>query len=210
MIIIQIKDLLDTISLFHQGISTNCSKKSTLKNKRVRTIFTPEQLERLETEFERQQYMVGPERLYLAHTLQLTEAQVKVWFQNRRIKWRKNHLELTQQRLAIFRQSQCLTTTNLTSTQRSLSQANNHCRSTMPNGANLEQVIESRGNNCGKDVMTLINSDDVTSTERDDKCGQNAAECIQDTDSEVSIGNDEDEDSLLDEDSNLVPDVVQT
>lgn len=44
-----------------------------LKNKRVRTIFTPEQLERLEAEFERQQYMVGPERLYLAHTLQLTE-----------------------------------------------------------------------------------------------------------------------------------------
>ena len=48
----------------------------TLKSKRVRTIFTPEQLERLEAEFERQQYMVGPERLYLAHTLQLTEAQV--------------------------------------------------------------------------------------------------------------------------------------
>lgn len=46
------------------------------KSKRVRTIFTPEQLERLEAEFERQQYMVGPERLYLAHTLQLTEAQV--------------------------------------------------------------------------------------------------------------------------------------
>lgn len=30
-----------------------------LKNKRVRTIFTPEQLERLEAEFERQQYMVS-------------------------------------------------------------------------------------------------------------------------------------------------------
>lgn len=44
----------------------------------MRTIFTPEQLERLEAEFERQQYMVGPERLYLAHTLQLTEAQVSV------------------------------------------------------------------------------------------------------------------------------------
>lgn len=81
-------------------------KKSSLKSKRVRTIFTPEQLERLEAEFERQQYMVGPERLYLAHTLQLTEAQVKVWFQNRRIKWRKHHLEITQQRLALLRQTQ--------------------------------------------------------------------------------------------------------
>lgn len=77
-------------------------KKTVLKSKRVRTIFTPEQLERLEAEFERQQYMVGPERLYLAHTLQLTEAQVKVWFQNRRIKWRKHHLEVTQQRLALI------------------------------------------------------------------------------------------------------------
>ena len=37
---------------------SNKSKSSMLKNKRVRTIFTPEQLERLEAEFERQQYMV--------------------------------------------------------------------------------------------------------------------------------------------------------
>ncbi|XP_061394088.1 homeobox protein B-H1 [Musca vetustissima] len=92
----------------------NNSKKSSLKNKRVRTIFTPEQLERLEAEFERQQYMVGPERLYLAHTLQLTEAQVKVWFQNRRIKWRKHHLEMTQQRLALLRQTQIVPENNNT------------------------------------------------------------------------------------------------
>ena len=51
------------------------------KSKRIRTIFTPEQLERLENEFEKQQYMVGTGRLYLASTLNLTEAQVKVWFQ---------------------------------------------------------------------------------------------------------------------------------
>lgn len=31
---------------------------------------------------------------------------MKVWFQNRRIKWRKHHLEMTQQRLAIIRQCQ--------------------------------------------------------------------------------------------------------
>ncbi|XP_023218843.1 homeobox protein slou-like [Centruroides sculpturatus] len=83
-------------------INGNSSTKSSSggKTKRVRTIFTPEQLERLESEFERQQYMVGPERLYLASSLNLTEAQVKVWFQNRRIKWRKQHLELQQARLA--------------------------------------------------------------------------------------------------------------
>ena len=59
------------------------------RNKRVRTIFTPDQLEQLEKIFEKQQYMVGTERYYLASKLQLSEAQVKVWFQNRRIKWRK-------------------------------------------------------------------------------------------------------------------------
>lgn len=44
------------------------NKSSMLKNKRVRTIFTPEQLERLEAEFERQQYMVRTETtLYVEH-----------------------------------------------------------------------------------------------------------------------------------------------
>ncbi|KAL5022065.1 hypothetical protein ScPMuIL_001220 [Solemya velum] len=71
-----------------------------VKGKRVRTIFTPEQLERLEAEFERQQYMVGTERYYLASALNLTEAQVKVWFQNRRIKWRKHNLEQQQAKMA--------------------------------------------------------------------------------------------------------------
>ncbi len=38
------------------------------KPKRIRTIFTPEQLERLESEFDKQQYMVGNERFYLAYS----------------------------------------------------------------------------------------------------------------------------------------------
>lgn len=63
------------------------------KPKRIRTIFTPEQLERLEKEFDCQQYMVGAERHYLAASLNLTETQVKVWFQNRRIKWRKQKMD---------------------------------------------------------------------------------------------------------------------
>ncbi|CAL8283574.1 unnamed protein product [Lota lota] len=70
------------------------------KSKRMRTSFTNEQLSRLEKEFARQQYMVGSERFILASALQLTEAQVKVWFQNRRIKWRKQSLEQQQAKLA--------------------------------------------------------------------------------------------------------------
>ncbi|XP_075006605.1 uncharacterized protein LOC142082381 [Calonectris borealis] len=75
-------------------------KAKTGKTKRVRTIFTSDQLARLEKEFARQQYMVGTERCLLASSLHLTEEQVKVWFQNRRIKWRKQSLEQQQAKLA--------------------------------------------------------------------------------------------------------------
>ncbi|XP_029114295.1 homeobox protein notochord [Scleropages formosus] len=70
------------------------------KSKRMRTSFTNEQLSRLEKEFSRQQYMVGSERFVLATSLQLTEAQVKVWFQNRRIKFRKQSLDQQHAKLA--------------------------------------------------------------------------------------------------------------
>ncbi|KAJ7422630.1 hypothetical protein WISP_37093 [Willisornis vidua] len=72
------------------------------KMKRVRTVFKPEQLERLEQEFLKQQYMVGTERVDLAATLHLTETQVKVWFQNRRIKWRKQSMEQKVAKLSQF------------------------------------------------------------------------------------------------------------
>jgi hypothetical protein len=65
------------------------SNENESNSKRIRTIFTQEQLDKLEIEFNRQQYMVGNERSYLANSLNLSESQVKIWFQNRRIKWRK-------------------------------------------------------------------------------------------------------------------------
>ncbi|KAF2352776.1 Homeobox domain [Trinorchestia longiramus] len=87
---------VDIGSPTNNGSVTSTGK--TNKTKRIRTIFTAEQLERLEAEFARQQYMVGPERVYLAQSLRLSEAQVKVWFQNRRIKWRKQTTEKQQKR----------------------------------------------------------------------------------------------------------------
>ncbi|NXP57995.1 NOT2 protein, partial [Chloropsis cyanopogon] len=70
------------------------------KAKRARTIFSSEQLARLEQEFARQRYLVGQERCLLAASLRLSEEQVKVWFQNRRIKWRKQSLEQQQAKVA--------------------------------------------------------------------------------------------------------------
>ena len=64
--------------------SSNCSKidqfedESCQNNKRARTIFTAEQLEQMEREFQKQQYVVGHERMYLANALNLTEAQVRI------------------------------------------------------------------------------------------------------------------------------------
>ncbi|KAL9968516.1 hypothetical protein ACROYT_G020619 [Oculina patagonica] len=63
------------------------------KYKRPRTMFTLTQLQRMEREFVRRQYIKGSQRLKLAEELQLSETQVRVWFQNRRIKWRKEMIK---------------------------------------------------------------------------------------------------------------------
>ncbi|KAJ8025872.1 Homeobox protein EMX1 [Holothuria leucospilota] len=59
------------------------------KPKRIRTAFSPSQLLRLEQAFEKNHYVVGAERKQLAAGLNLTETQVKVWFQNRRTKYKR-------------------------------------------------------------------------------------------------------------------------
>ncbi|XP_053575800.1 homeobox protein EMX1-like [Bombina bombina] len=63
------------------------------KPKRIRTAFSPSQLLRLEGAFEKNHYVVGAERKQLANNLCLTETQVKVWFQNRRTKHKRQKLE---------------------------------------------------------------------------------------------------------------------
>ncbi|XP_076315502.1 homeobox protein vent1B-like [Tachypleus tridentatus] len=86
------------------SINNGVTSKATTKAKRVRTVFTNEQLDRLESEFNQQQYMVGPERQRLAALLKLKDIQVKVWFQNRRIKWRKQQLDAQHAKLTRLRQ----------------------------------------------------------------------------------------------------------
>ncbi|CAG9765326.1 unnamed protein product [Ceutorhynchus assimilis] len=69
--------------------SNPSSKPRPMVSKRARTQYTSFQLVKLEQEFLNNKYLCRPKRINLAQELSLTEKQIKVWFQNRRMKHKK-------------------------------------------------------------------------------------------------------------------------
>ncbi|XP_036121807.1 homeobox protein VENTX [Molossus molossus] len=73
------------------GTSTNGLSKEadSTRPPRVRTAFTEEQVSTLESSFQHHRYLGPLERRRLAQKMRLSEVQIKTWFQNRRMKHKR-------------------------------------------------------------------------------------------------------------------------
>ncbi|NWI52819.1 NKX26 protein, partial [Calyptomena viridis] len=66
--------------------SEPCHHPRQRQRRKPRVLFSQAQVFELEQRFKQQKYLSAPEREHLARLLQLTSTQVKIWFQNRRYK----------------------------------------------------------------------------------------------------------------------------
>ena len=77
-------------------------RRRPLGKKKQRALFSPHQIQTVEKEFAKRRYVTEEKRVQLAFEVNLTEAQVKTWFQNRRTKWKKESKEIQENMNQVF------------------------------------------------------------------------------------------------------------
>lgn len=86
----------ETISSSDESSETCSSEESKQSVKRQRTSFSCGQIFELETEFRRNNFINRAHRTRLCQQLSLPDQQIKIWFQSRRMKHKKDMLEDSQ------------------------------------------------------------------------------------------------------------------
>lgn len=76
-------------------------RPKTRKRRKPRVLFSQAQVYELERRFKQQKYLSAPERDHLAGVLKLTPTQVKIWFQNRRYKCKRQRQDQSLEMVGI-------------------------------------------------------------------------------------------------------------
>ena len=90
-------DLQQDQSILASNEGGSPSDPSNTKRRKPRALYSRRQVIELESRFKNQRYVSAPERQELSSRLKLTETQIKIWFQNRRYKWKRSSIEAANQ-----------------------------------------------------------------------------------------------------------------
>ncbi|KAH9506698.1 uncharacterized protein LOC124500224 [Dermatophagoides farinae] len=90
---IDMKSISSTNNNKNDNNNSANGRKFVMNERRPRQAYNTKQLERLESEFQNDKYLTVSKRIELSCALNLSEVQIKTWFQNRRTKWKKQLME---------------------------------------------------------------------------------------------------------------------